>query len=162
MSKMAYTCRQLNSTNTALSYFHVAVLCKLEQAEMVKTGLMKCFDSAEIAYHYDKSKPESPSVRDGKVGLTPCLEAIVIGHWSQSGKLLRDHQKCRHNVFCHNGLDDETLTESIVETFTYSGQTVLDATESGSMAAVKSGRNLVAVFEEGASKQDFLEKVDSD
>ncbi len=57
MSKMAYTCRQLNSTNTALSYFHVAVLCKLEQAEMVKTGLMKCFDSAEIAYHYDKSKP---------------------------------------------------------------------------------------------------------
>ena len=30
------------------------------------------------------------------------------------------------------------------------------------MAAVKSGRNLVAVFEEGASKQDFLKKVDSD
>ncbi len=42
-------------TSTALTC--LAVLCELEQAEMVKTGLMICFDSTEVAYHYDKSKP---------------------------------------------------------------------------------------------------------
>lgn len=51
----AYTSRQLNSSNTSLSFFTLVVLCSLDQMDLVKTALLKCFDSVEIAYAYNKS-----------------------------------------------------------------------------------------------------------
>ena len=55
MQRVAYTCRQLNSSSTSLRFFNFVVLCCLEQIEDVKSVLLKCFDAAEITYAYDKS-----------------------------------------------------------------------------------------------------------
>lgn len=53
--KIAYTSRQLNSSSTALPFFNLVVLCDLQQVEPLKVAILKCFDSMEVAYAYDKS-----------------------------------------------------------------------------------------------------------
>ena len=55
LERIAYTSRQLNSTNTSLQFFNLLILFGLEQIEEVKAALLKCFDSTEIAYAYNKS-----------------------------------------------------------------------------------------------------------
>ena len=53
--KIAYTCRQLNSVSTGLHFFNLIIQCNLDQTESVKRALLKCFDSAEMAFAYNKS-----------------------------------------------------------------------------------------------------------
>ena len=65
--------------------------------------------------------------------LTPALKAIVVGHWSQDGNLERKHiNKVHHNVFTYEPDDDSLLCE-LITTFSYDGQTIVDATETGKL-----------------------------
>ena len=65
--------------------------------------------------------------------LTPALKGIVVGHWSQVGTLERKHiNKDHHNVFIYNP-ENDSLQHELVSTFSYDGQTVIDATESGKL-----------------------------
>ena len=59
MEGIAYTSRQLNSTSTSLQLFNLVVFCSLQQVELVKSALLKCFDSVEVAYAYDKTAETS-------------------------------------------------------------------------------------------------------
>ena len=59
--------------------------------------------------------------------LTPALKGIVVGHWSQDGKLSPEHiAKRHHDIFIYK--EEEQLIKQLVETFTYDGQTIIDAT----------------------------------
>ena len=55
IEKVAYTSRQLNSASTSLKFFTLVVICQVKQLDHVKSGVLKCFDSTEVAYAYDKS-----------------------------------------------------------------------------------------------------------
>ena len=62
--------------------------------------------------------------------LTPSLKGIVLGHWSQTGSLEANHlNEDHHNVFTYDA--DDFLYSQLVTTFSFDGQTVVDATESG-------------------------------
>ena len=52
---MVYTSRQLNYSSSTLKFFTLVVICSVEQIDSVKSGLLKCYDSTEVAYAYDKS-----------------------------------------------------------------------------------------------------------
>ena len=57
---ITYTSRQLNSTSSSLQLFNLVVLCSLQQVESVKCAMLKCFDSVEVAYAYDKTAEVKP------------------------------------------------------------------------------------------------------
>ena len=52
---MAYTCRQLNSVSSALHFFNLVAQCDLDDVDVVRNALTRCFDRVEVAYAYDKS-----------------------------------------------------------------------------------------------------------
>ena len=60
--------------------------------------------------------------------LTPALKGIVVGHWCQDGVL--HINEANRNVFVHMP-DDDSFHHEIVITFSYDGQTIVDATETG-------------------------------
>ena len=55
IEEIAYTSRQLNSTSVSLGFFTLIMLCELEQLSDVKHAILKCYDSTETAYVYNKS-----------------------------------------------------------------------------------------------------------
>jgi len=74
LEEIAYTSRQLNSTSTSLQLFNLVVLCSLQQVESVKCAMLKCFDSVEVAYAYDKTAEVLPA---GEALLTLWLERSI-------------------------------------------------------------------------------------
>ena len=57
MESVSYTGRQLNSTCAAVHFFNMAVLCQLEQKEVLVSSMSKCYDSVEVAYAYNEEAP---------------------------------------------------------------------------------------------------------
>jgi hypothetical protein len=71
--------------------------------------------------------------------LTPALKGIVIGYWSQVGTLEREHINTdHHNVFIYDS-ENDSLQHELISTFSYDGQTVIDATESGMLHLIVIG-----------------------
>ncbi|XP_064394263.1 uncharacterized protein LOC135341587 isoform X2 [Halichondria panicea] len=128
IEKMVYTSRQLNYSSSTLKFFTLVVICSVEQIDSVKSGLLKCYDSTEVAYAYDKSaQPDKQT--DGL--LTPAVKGIVVGHWSQDGQLSHKQiNQGHHNLFgCSEG--DDSLQRELIETFSHDASTIIDATQSG-------------------------------
>ena len=71
--------------------------------------------------------------------LTPALSAVVIGHWAQDGALHAE-SLCNgghHNVFPYKH-DRETLLRSLISTFSFDGQTVIDGITDSGIACIYS------------------------
>lgn len=74
-----------------------------------------------------------------RLGLTEAVRAVVIGHFSIDGHLKNDHFnfKGAHNFFLINDPDDDPnsspvqLLTSVINKFSFAGQTVLDALSTG-------------------------------
>ncbi|XP_064394256.1 uncharacterized protein LOC135341587 isoform X1 [Halichondria panicea] len=118
------------STEVIEKMVYTIVICSVEQIDSVKSGLLKCYDSTEVAYAYDKSaQPDKQT--DGL--LTPAVKGIVVGHWSQDGQLSHKQiNQGHHNLFgCSEG--DDSLQRELIETFSHDASTIIDATQSGSM-----------------------------
>ncbi len=83
-----------------------------------------------VGFHCYRQTILCPGARTDRL-LTPALKGIVVGRWSQDGKLRKEHVNgAHHNVFSYSA-DADSLQQELIKTFSYDGQTVIDATESG-------------------------------
>ena len=65
--------------------------------------------------------------------LIPALMGIVVAYWSQDSELNQEHiNGSHHNVFTYSD-DFDSLLPGLIETFSFDGQTDIDATESGKL-----------------------------
>ena len=160
MRKLVYTSRQLNALpDNPLTTFNCIALCSISQMDMVVTEMKRCYDNVERGYWSWSSSPTSsigsykPTLRlkivitynftaciGSSPGLFSAVNGIVIGHFSVDGKLKQNHYNFRQvipNLFQVEGKSSGStnppshLYQTLVERFSFTGQTILDTMTEG-------------------------------
>lgn len=158
--RLVYTSRQLNTLpDHPLTVFNCVVLCSISKMDMVVEEMKRCYDNVDRAYWNNPFMSSSGNILFNvasittftlinitgvSLGMLSSVGGIVIGHFSVDGKLKPNHFIFRQPIPNLFQVEEKNSTNPpsdlfkvLVETFSFTGQTVLDSMTEGKTNSIQ-------------------------